>query len=711
MKRFCILMFLLVSAANLFAADTLTVHENDSKFITNRNFVELEDPNGNLKINDVIGSPQFHAATTDLPSNRFSKGVLWVKIFLKNKTDQPFIPITIRSSIIDEFDIYYRSAQGSKMIHLRSDFQTANLKRLTPNLIHVNSVIPPDSVRAIYLRVKSNANAVFPLEFHGANKFLTDAGMQNIAMGAFMGIIAIMTVYNLLLLFIVKDRSYLFYVCYILLLGLNQILTRGYGTNFISGDKSTINSFIIPVVRVFFGYAILMFVYEFLHITDRSKILKLFYRFLFALYTTPLIAIIFGSTRLAYLLISVSAFTISISLIAIGLTLFYKGFAPAKYFLIGWTFFFGSIIISIARNQGLIAYNDFTFNILLYGSALELILFSTALADKINFYRRQKNESQIASLTIALENERLITQQNIQLENMVSERTKELIVSNENLVTSIENLKATQIQLVETEKMASLGQLTAGIAHEINNPINFVSSNINPLRLDFDEIFNLIDKYQALEKAPADNELLQDVIKYREQIDIDFVKQEIVKLLEGISDGAARTKEIVDSLRTFSRTDEQSLKLADINREILAALVILRSTTPAYISIIPVLNHLPLINCYPGKLGQLFINIITNSIQAIKSKPVHQDEHISITTSDYRDHLCIQITDTGGGIPNEIKQRIFEPFFTTKGVGEGTGLGLSIVFGIVEKHKGSIELNTELDIGTTFMIKIPKNLV
>ena len=144
----------------------------------------------------------------------------------------------------------------------------------------------------------------------------------------------------------------------------------------------------------------------------------------------------------------------------------------------------------------MIAHNDFTSNIILYSSALEFILFSIALADKISFYRKQTIEMQQLSLTIAKENERLITEQNISLESEVNARTHQLIQTNQNLSATIEDLQSTQIKLVETEKMASLGQLTAGIAHEINNPINFVSSNVKPLRLDFLEIFSLLDKYK-----------------------------------------------------------------------------------------------------------------------------------------------------------------------------------------------------------------------
>jgi two-component system NtrC family sensor kinase len=710
MKGFLVLLFLLFQTTVVLALDTLRVNEGDAKFIAHNYYTLLDDPDGNYKIQDVVNSKKFHATDQSLPFINYSTKAIWLKLILKNNTTQPFIPISITSSVIDEFDLYFKYPNGKSFVRLGIDPPHFNLNQLEQNLIHINCIIYPDSSRTIYLRIKSNLNTVIPIQVYSANEFLQSVSMQNIAMGGFIGIVIIMAIYNLLLLFIVKDISYLYYVLYIIFLGLNQVLLKGYGSNFISSNKAVINDTVIPITRVFFGYSILMFVYEFLHIKRSGKALNFFYLLLFLLYTSALGAVILGNTHLAYNLISASALTISVSLLSIGIYLYLKGFKPAKYFMFGWTFFFLSIISSVARNQGLIDYNAFTGNIILYGSALELMLFSAALADKINFYRRQKNESQLASLTIALENERLITEQNLILENMVNARTRELIESNQNLSKSIENQKAAQMQLVDTEKMASLGQLTAGIAHEINNPINFVSSNVNPLRLDFIEVFNLIDKYIALEQEPQNDELRREVIDYKNQIDIRYIQQEILTLLEGIEEGANRTTEIVDSLRTFSRTDEQSLRMADINKAVLNTLVILRSTTPTYIAIIPVLNKLPTINCYPGKIGQVLVNIITNAIQAIKSKPVHHNESISIVTNDHMDYISIEITDTGPGITPEVKQRMYEPFYTTKDVGEGTGLGLSIVFGIIEKHKGTIEMTSEPENGTSFLIKLPKDL-
>src|SRR6202012_2431291 len=190
----------------------------------------------------------------------------------------------------------------------------------------------------------------------------------------------------------------------------------------------------------------------------------------------------------------------------------------------------------------------------------------------INFYRRQNSEAQLLSLTIAKENERLITEQNILLESEVNARTQQLIQTNQDLSLTIEDLKSAQMKLVETEKMASLGQLTAGVAHEINNPINFVSSNVKPLRLDFLEIFSLLDKYKAAGEAPDKEKLFELANQYKQSIGLDFLKDEILMLLDGIEEGANRTSEIVQSLRTFSRTDELVLKPMDVNKAVLNTL-------------------------------------------------------------------------------------------------------------------------------------------
>jgi two-component system, NtrC family, sensor kinase len=708
MKKILLIICLLLQNSLIFAfqTDTLTIHENETKLLTHEYFLEFEDPTDTYKINDIIPNIGFHPISSLLPVIKYSKSTTWLKFIVKNKTTRAFMPITIGQSVIDNFDAYFADPEKSRhIINLTSGIPSRDSKLIKQNNNLINCLIFPDSVRTIYLRIKSSESGVLPIQISSANAFFKNSDFENIVTGGFIGIILIMAVYNLILFIIVRDLSYLYYIFYIIFLGLSQILIRGYGISFFVSKKTILNNYYIPFTQILFGYSIILFASEFLQLKQNLKSYFKFYYLLYAAYTLALIAIITDHVLLANNLITISASLTAISLLSLGGLLYIKGFRPAQYFMFGWSLFLVSMLISIAHHRGFIVHNEFTSNIIIYSSTLQLMLFSVALADKINFYRRQNNETQLLALTIAKENERLITEQNILLESEVNARTQQLIQTNQDLSSTIEDLKSTQMKLVETEKMASLGQLTAGVAHEINNPINFVSSNVKPLRLDFLEIFSFLDKYKD------DGEISnKKSVEQKPDIDLAFLKKEILSLLDGIEEGANRTTEIVQSLRTFSRTDELISKSIDINKAVLNTLILLRSSIPYNIEIKPVLNKLPLLNCYPGKINQVLMNLINNGIQAIKAKEHQDNESVMIVTADYPDRITIEITDTGIGMNSEVKQRIFEPFFTTKIVGEGTGLGLSIVFGIIEDHHGIISVESEPGKGTTFTISLPKNL-
>ena len=269
-------------------------------------------------------------------------------------------------------------------------------------------------------------------------------------------------------------------------------------------------------------------------------------------------------------------------------------------------------------------------------------------------------------------------------------------------------LKNAQTQLVQSEKMASLGQLTAGVAHEINNPINYISGGIDSLKTCFNELNELLAIYTETEKAQDTEEkskLLSKAIRLKKELDYDALQQEIKDLLSSIKTGANRTTEIVKSLRTFSRLDESSLKKANLEEGIDSTLVILRSQLKDRIEVIKEYGQVGELNCYAGQLNQVFMNIINNAAQAIESTGT-----IYIKTDQDEKYAYTHIKDSGKGMSVEVQKRIFEPFFTTKDVGQGTGLGLSIVLGIVEKHNGTIEVVSEEGKGTTFIIKISKHL-
>ncbi|MCB2220425.1 MAG: PAS domain S-box protein [Bacteroidetes bacterium] len=282
---------------------------------------------------------------------------------------------------------------------------------------------------------------------------------------------------------------------------------------------------------------------------------------------------------------------------------------------------------------------------------------------------------------------------------------KELRSKNKALNSALDDLRKTQAQLIDSEKMASLGQLTAGVAHEINNPINFVSGNVQPLRRDIQDVLDVLHQYDRIIEALHLEDKFEKIDQLKQEIDFDFVLSEISHLLDGIGEGAQRTTEIVKGLRNFSRMDEHELKSASINQGIESTLLILHNKLKQRIEVIKDFGNLPDIMCYPGQLNQVFMNVINNALEAIEG-----EGKLIIRTWQEKGYIKVSIKDTGKGMPEKIKKKIFEPFFTTKEVGKGTGLGLSISFGIIEKHKGRIEVNSEPGKGTEFIMLIPDNL-
>jgi signal transduction histidine kinase len=247
--------------------------------------------------------------------------------------------------------------------------------------------------------------------------------------------------------------------------------------------------------------------------------------------------------------------------------------------------------------------------------------------------------------------------------------------------------------------MASLGQLTAGVAHELNNPLNFISSSIAPLQRNMVDLLKLLNKYESL----LDEKNLSGVVsELKEEMDVDYVINETTSLLKGIREGAFRSEHIVKDLRTFSRMDENEFKGVNVHEGIDSTLLLLHHKMNSRITVHKKYGDLPPLECLPGKLNQVFMNIISNSILAIKDKG-----DIYIETSVVEDKARIAIRDTGVGMSEETMEHIFEPFFSTRAVGKGTGLGLSISFSIVQEHHGTIDVTSEPGQGSEFVIMIP----
>ncbi len=314
------------------------------------------------------------------------------------------------------------------------------------------------------------------------------------------------------------------------------------------------------------------------------------------------------------------------------------------------------------------------------------------------------------------------------LEHRVAMRTEELQEKNQQLKQALRDLKKTQSQLIQTEKMSSLGQMVAGVAHEINNPVNFIYGNLDYASRYIQDLLDLVMLYQReIPQPPA-------AIKTKiEAIDLVFLEEDLPKLLNSMKMGSDRIREIVLSLRNFSRLDEADLKTVNLHEGIDNALVILQNKLKTISKIKPIkvikdYGELPLIECYAGQLNQVFLNILSNAIDAIAATltPAQADEpatatvlqtvpapQITIQTTVLEpDWVRITMTDNGMGMSEEIRQRLFEPFFTTKEVGQGTGLGLAISYQIVvERHGGRLHCSSALGQYTTFTIEIPTHQI
>ncbi len=294
---------------------------------------------------------------------------------------------------------------------------------------------------------------------------------------------------------------------------------------------------------------------------------------------------------------------------------------------------------------------------------------------------------------------------------LAEKKMKQLLEEEKNAKTelnnALENLKGAQSQLVHSEKMASLGQLTAGIAHEINNPVNFISSGMSSLKMSIDALKEIVEEYARLDDGDDPADVVESIKELKEDHEYEELMEELDDLMKDVNYGVTRTIEIVKGLRVFSRLDEEEVKKANINENLDATLVLLRNKTKNRVKVSKYYEeNMSQIDCYPGQLNQVFMNILNNGIQAIPED--RKDGEIKLYTEETEDSIIVRLTDNGVGIPEKIKNRIWEPFFTTKAVGVGTGLGMSITYGIIEKHKGRIELNSEEGKGTEFAIYLPK---
>ena len=280
----------------------------------------------------------------------------------------------------------------------------------------------------------------------------------------------------------------------------------------------------------------------------------------------------------------------------------------------------------------------------------------------------------------------------------------ELIKANRDLKELNSKLSDAQSKLIQSEKLASIGQLAAGVAHEINNPIGFIFSNFGTLEQYLEDLFQMLDAYEQAEASVSDGAALARIRSLKADLDIDYLKEDIPNLMRESRDGIQRVRKIVQDLKDFSRVDaRQEWESVDLHAGIDSTLNIVNNEIKYKADVVKHYGALPEVQCLPSELNQVFMNLLVNAAHAITA----ERGTITISTGVEGPNVWVEVADTGAGIAAENLQRIFDPFFTTKPVGKGTGLGLSLSYGIVQKHSGRMEVHSELGVGTRFRVTLP----
>lgn len=694
--KFHALCYLLFFASSVWATSIKPFDANSEQLI-DRGLYILQDPTFMVDIIAAKNSRDFDKLERGIPNLGLNPNAQWIKFYCENNSNVDELVLRIGHIDIDEIDLYLVRPYSIDALGFTGQLRRPTWKERSD--LAFSLPLKHGEGANIYMRIRGKKQIHLPIYVGPEYHLLSSVSKKKFFIGGLLAIMVVMALYNLFIYFSTRDKSYMWYVLTIVTTGMAQLLLMGFGN-----DMWPESPWFASRIFIFFAMTAVMtgveFARQFIGKEQEPRWIKRMASVLYMTMVAVIITYYFFDEVIGYEFADMlSGICALFLLIYVGLAM-RKGNRQARFYLIAWVPFLFGVILFVMKDVGALPYSDLTVYAMPAGAALEIILLSFGLAEKIRQLRFEKEASQKEALKQAKENEQLIKTQNMVLEIKVNERTAELRQTNE-------ELKMTQSQLVDAEKMASLGQLTAGIAHEINNPINFITSNIPPLRRDLKELIEVFNEQKSYIEQ-QDDERSKELVALSSEYDIDFTIDELSEIIGSIDEGARRTMEIVRGLRNFSRLDEDDSKQADVNIGVRSTIGFLPPELRANVEIRQSLEEIGEVECLPGKLNQLILNLVTNGLQAIQSKFGDTPGGLlEVSTSRDGDNFVLCVSDNGCGMSEKVKEKVFEPFFTTKDVGEGTGLGLSISHGIAESHGGSFTVTSEPKEGTTFTLTFP----
>ena len=701
--------FLLWAAMALFAAGC---SDGSVRTIDALRLDVLEDPEGRMRAEDlVLHRDELVLQDTERPNLGSSGGAFWIRVQGWQGAPRQ-ARVTLGNPTLDSIEAVV--LDGSRVLgRQRSGAAYGRAEGLIPSF-----TLPLNDQHELWFRVRSSKPLVLPFSLTRVEEVVLSRERRDLAVALYTGIVLAILVYNIFLAFSTGQSAYFSYTLVVVTVGLVQWGFNGYD-RLLWGHIPWMARNGLTVSGAASGLAALIFARDFLEVRRYTPKWNRLIQGLLAVYGAALASALVGRPMLAYNLVNLGALSAP-AMLVMSLVSWRRGNSTALWFFVAWGIFIAAVTAQALRDFGVLPNTQTTALFLPLGTVLQMLLLSFALGDRINLLKRSSDMANAKALAASLENERIVKEQNAELEARVQRRTEDLATANSDLSNTLEELKGAQDQLIQTEKLASLGQMTAGIAHELNNPINYVQSNATSLRRDIEELIEVVEAFSDAAEAMAEgtqggDELAQVARDKARQYDLDFLKEESRQLISGILEGAERTSRIVGGLRVFGRMDGDQLVEASLADLLEASITVLGNRARTRANIVTAFQpDVPALYCQSGKLSQVFMNIIDNGVQATESRwdEIEQREVRveldRVTNASGEDHaVVVRIHDNGTGMDEATRQRIFDPFYTTKEVGKGTGLGLSIVKGILDDHRANVVVESTLGEGTSFSLTFP----
>ena len=717
MKRILLFSLLTFTFLNIFSQNLASELNEANQYVlsikTKQERIEIEneyievykDSTNSLTLEEIRTNYLDKFIASPFYKDNFKKNNnYWLKFQIENISDKSGEWV-LEFRDIPFLDIFIIEKSG-RIEQIRAGTLVPASEKQTYSGIHegVAFILQSNEIKNIYVKFQYlyKTQAINTISISDTKSYIKQTTIDNLLQGVFQGLLWLMLFYNLFLFISTREKSYLYYIIYVFSFAILMLYAFQYLQDFVFPENPGISSYFGTFVFVAFIFYFLL-LREFIDSRNKhpriDKSLKII--ILIDSIVTVVVFIFQFIYSESFAIIGMQFVFINAIILLVYVVIIFKiENKISKIFAIGTLFLVLWISVAIigtylgGDSDKLIIY----FQIGIVG---EVFIFSAGLSYKYKVSEQQKQQAQEGLIIQLRENQELQAKVNRELELEVRKRTEEINQQKEELYSTLEYLKQTQSQLVQTEKMAGIGQLTAGIAHEINNPINYVTTSSNALKSDIIDYHKILDSYAEISKENVE-EKLSEIAQLKEDIGFGEINEEIGKLLNNIKIGGEKVTEIVKSLRTFTRLDESDLKKVNLQENIDATLTILNNRIGNHTKIEKQYGNNFEVECFPGDLNQVFLNILNNAIDA-----TNNGGKITVQTQLVSKTCRISISDTGKGIPEEIQNRIFEPFFTTKDVGKGKGLGLSTAHAIVKEHHGTIEVESQADKGTTFTIIIP----